>query len=202
MRRAHHRSGGRRRRGIPLATRSFDRSADEVQHRRFARQRSFAVAASVCRCRRRGRACAPARQGRSPWGGHTCRCCCGGSVRTWAGDWSPRFSLLVSQQWRLSASGQRSAGGTVMTSPRSTALAILGSTDGPRCRFPLSRAARPFRSLDYERAWPRGARHVGPGAASEDTPCLICLRPKAHKSLGAMGNSRRSDLACIRAPVR
>ena len=92
-------------------------------------------------------------------------------------------SMLEQAAVALSASGHAIGWGYRYHFPRSTALAIRGSTDEAAAAIiALDELRRPFRSLDYERSLARAWLAAGQGAVSEGIAILLSAAERAGAS--------------------
>ena len=97
--------------------------------------------------------------------------------------------LLEQAAEGLSASGHAIGWGYRYQVPRTTALAMRGSTDEAAAALAaLDKLRRPFRSLDYERSLARAWVAAGQGAVSEAITVAVV---GGRKGLQLTGNSRR-----------
>jgi DNA-binding CsgD family transcriptional regulator len=97
-----------------------------------------------------------------------------------AGRLDTACSLLQQATVALSASGHAIGWGYRYDFPRSTALAIQGSTDEAAAELAaLDNLRRPFRSLDYERSLARAWVAAGQGVVSEAITILLSAAQRA-----------------------
>jgi DNA-binding NarL/FixJ family response regulator len=119
-----------------------------------------------------------------PGAAHLLGAAVAGRAALGAGQLDTACSMLEQAAVALSASGHAIGWGYRYHFPRSTALAIRGSTDEAATALSaLDELRRPFRSLDYERSLARAWLAAGQGAVSEG----ITILQSAAERAGARG---------------
>src|SRR5882757_4973942 len=110
-----------------------------------------------------------------------------------AGHLDTACTMLEQAAVALSASGHAIGWGYRYHFPRSTALAIRGSTgEASAALAALDELRRPFRSLDYERSLARAWLAAGQGAVSEGITILLSAAERA----GASGQFA-AEVSCL-----
>ena len=103
-----------------------------------------------------------------------------GRAELCAGRIDTAYSLLEHAVAGLSASGHSIGWGYRYQIPRTTALAMRGSTDEAATALAaFEQVRRPFRSLDYERSLARAWLAAGQGAVSEAVTVLVSAAERA-----------------------
>jgi DNA-binding CsgD family transcriptional regulator len=115
-----------------------------------------------------------------------------------AGHLDTACTMLEQAAVALSASGHAIGWGYRYHFPRSTALAIRGSTgEASAALAALDELRRPFRSLDYERSLARAWLAAGQGAVSEGIAILLSAAERA----GASGQFA-AEVSCLQAATQ
>ncbi|MCW2558835.1 MAG: response regulator containing a CheY-like receiver domain and an DNA-binding domain [Mycobacterium sp.] len=118
-----------------------------------------------------------------PGAAHLLGAAVAGRAALGAGQLDSACSMLEQAAVALSASGHAIGWGYRYHFPRSTALAIRGSTDEAATALSaLDELRRPFRSLDYERSVARAWLAAGQGAVSEGITILLSAAERAGAS--------------------
>ncbi|MCU1697100.1 MAG: LuxR family transcriptional regulator [Mycobacterium sp.] len=115
-----------------------------------------------------------------------------------AGHLDTACTMLEQAAVALSASGHAIGWGYRYHFPRSTALAIRGSTgEASAALAALEELRRPFRSLDYERSLARAWLAAGQGAVSEGITILLSAAERA-------GASRQfaAEVSCLQTATQ
>ena len=133
-----------------------------------------------------------------PGAAHLLGAAVAGRAALGAGDLDTACSLLEQSAVALSASGHAIGWGYRYHFPRSTALAIRGSTDEAATALTaLDELRRPFRSLDYERSLARAWLAAGQGAVSEGIAILLSAAERA----GASGQFA-AEVICLQTATQ
>jgi len=115
-----------------------------------------------------------------------------------AGHLDTACTMLEQAAVALSASGHAIGWGYRYHFPRSTALAIRGSTaEASAALAALDELRRPFRSLDYERSLARAWLAAGQGAVSEGIAILLSAAERA----GASGQFA-AEVSCLQTATQ
>jgi DNA-binding CsgD family transcriptional regulator len=130
-----------------------------------------------------------------PGAAHLLGAAVAGRAALGAGHLDTACSLLEQSAVALSASGHAIGWGYRYHFPRSTALAIRGSTD--EAAAALEELRRPFRSLDYERSLARAWLAAGQGAVSEGIAMLLSAAERA----GASGQFA-AEVMCLQTATQ
>jgi DNA-binding CsgD family transcriptional regulator len=118
-----------------------------------------------------------------PGAAHLLGAAVAGRAALGAGELDTASSLLEQSAVALSASGHALGWGYRYHFPRSTALAIRGSTDEAAAALAaLDELRRPFRALDHERSLARAWLAAGQGAVSEGIAILLSAAERAGAS--------------------
>jgi DNA-binding CsgD family transcriptional regulator len=133
-----------------------------------------------------------------PGAAHLLGAAVAGRAALGAGHLDTACSLLEQSAVALSASGHAIGWGYRYHFPRSTALAIRGSTDEAAAALAaLEELRRPFRSLDYERSLARAWLAAGQGAVSEGITELLSAAERA----GASGQFA-AEVMCLQTATQ
>jgi DNA-binding CsgD family transcriptional regulator len=133
-----------------------------------------------------------------PGAAHLLGAAVAGRAALGAGDLDTACSLLEQSAVALSASGHAIGWGYRYQFPRSTALAIRGSTDEAAAALTaLDELQRPFRSLDHERSLARAWLAAGQGAVSEG----IAILSSAAERAGANGQFA-AEVICLQTATQ
>ncbi|HEX7826688.1 MAG TPA: helix-turn-helix transcriptional regulator, partial [Mycobacterium sp.] len=133
-----------------------------------------------------------------PGAAHLLGAAVAGRAALGAGDLDTACSLLEQSAVALSASGHAIGWGYRYQFPRSTALAIRGSTDEAAAALTaLDELQRPFRSLDHERSLARAWLAAGQGAVSEGIAILSSAAGRA----GANGQFA-AEVICLQTATQ
>jgi DNA-binding CsgD family transcriptional regulator len=133
-----------------------------------------------------------------PGAAHLLGAAVAGRAALGAGELDTASSLLEQSAVALSASGHALGWGYRYHFPRSTALAIRGSTDEAAAALAaLDELRRPFRALDHERSLARAWLAAGQGAVSEGIAILLSAAERA----GASGQFA-AEVICLQTATQ
>ena len=133
-----------------------------------------------------------------PGAAHLLGAAVAGRAALGAGRLDTACLLLEQAAEALSASGHAIGWGYRYHFPRSTALAMRGSTDEAAAALAaLDKLRRPFRSLDYERSLARAWVGAGQGAVSEAITVLLSAAERA----GANGQFA-AEVICLQTATQ
>ncbi|MDT5324747.1 MAG: hypothetical protein QOF25_1899 [Mycobacterium sp.] len=133
-----------------------------------------------------------------PGAAHLLGAAVAGRAALGAGRLNTACSLLEQAVVALSASGHAIGWGYRYDFPRSTALAVRGSTgEAAAVLAELDRLRRPFRSLDYERSLARAWVAAGQGAVSEAITVLLSAAERA-----AANGSFAAEVICLQTATQ
>jgi len=133
-----------------------------------------------------------------PGAAHLLGAAVAGRAALGAGHLDTACTMLEQAAVALSASGHAIGWGYRYHFPRSTALAIRGSTgEASAALAALDELRRPFRSLDYERSLARAWLAAGQGAVSEGITILLSAAERA----GASGQFA-AEVSCLQTATQ